>query len=60
MMEILYQNLANIELPHVIMWIIGGLLIYLAIAKEIVEQHGGTITAVSENQITAFTVKLPY
>ena len=34
MMEILYQNLANIELPHVIMWIIGGLLIYLAIAKE--------------------------
>ena len=33
-MEILYQNLANIELQHVIMWIIGGILIYLAIAKE--------------------------
>ncbi len=33
-MEILYQNLGNIELAHVIMWIIGGVLIYLAIAKE--------------------------
>jgi len=33
-MEILYQNLLNIELGHVIMWIIGGILIYLAIAKE--------------------------
>ncbi len=33
-MEILLQNFANIELPHVIMWAIGGLLIYLAIAKE--------------------------
>ncbi len=33
-MEILLQNLANIELPHVIMWIIGGVLIYLAIGKE--------------------------
>ena len=33
-MEILYQNLGNIQLPHVIMWIIGGVLIYLAIAKE--------------------------
>ncbi len=33
-MEILFQNFANIELPHVIMWVIGGVLIYLAIAKE--------------------------
>ena len=33
-MEILYQNLANIELQHVVMWIIGGVLIYLAIVKE--------------------------
>ena len=33
-MEILYQNLANIELQHVVMWAIGGILIYLAIAKE--------------------------
>ena len=32
-MEILYQNLSNITIPHVIMWIIGGVLIYLAIAK---------------------------
>ncbi len=33
-MEILYQNLLNIEWQHVVMWIIGGILIYLAIAKE--------------------------
>ena len=33
-MEILIQNFANIELQHVAMWIIGGILIYLAIAKE--------------------------
>ncbi len=33
-MEVLYQNLANIELGHVAMWVIGGLLIYLAIAKQ--------------------------
>ncbi len=33
-MEILFENFSNIELPHVIMWIIGGVLIYLAIAKE--------------------------
>ncbi len=33
-MEILYQNLQYITLPHVIMWIIGGILIYLAIARE--------------------------
>ena len=33
-MEILIQNFANIELQHVAMWIIGGALIYLAIAKE--------------------------
>ncbi len=33
-MEVLLQNFANIDLPEVIMWIIGGVLIYLAIAKE--------------------------
>ena len=33
-MEILIQNFANIELQHVVMWLIGGILIYLAIAKE--------------------------
>ena len=33
-MEILIQNFANIELQHIIMWAIGGILIYLAIAKE--------------------------
>jgi len=33
-MEELYQNLLTIELNQVIMWLIGGVLIYLAIAKE--------------------------
>ena len=33
-MEVLYQNLFNIEPGHVAMWAIGGLLIYLAIAKK--------------------------
>ena len=33
-MEALYQNLLTIELNQVIMWAIGGLLIYLAISKE--------------------------
>ncbi len=33
-LQVLLQNFSNIELPHVIMWIIGGVLIYLAIVKE--------------------------
>lgn len=33
-MEVLYQNLLNIEWQMVVMWAIGGLLIYLAIAKD--------------------------
>ena len=33
-MEILYQNFANITYQQVIMWIIGGVLIFLAIKKE--------------------------
>ena len=33
-MEVLIQNFSNITLPQVIMWCIGGVLIYLAIAKE--------------------------
>ena len=33
-MEILYENLALIELPQLIMWCIGAILIYLAIVKE--------------------------
>ncbi len=33
-MEVLIQNFSNITVPMVIMWIIGGVLIYLAIAKE--------------------------
>ena len=37
----------------------GGAGLGLAIAKEIVTLHGGTITANSENQITTFTVELP-
>lgn len=37
----------------------GGAGLGLAIAKEIVTLHGGTITAESENQVTTFTVELP-
>ncbi len=33
-MEFLYENLLLIEWPDIIMWAIGGILIYLAIAKE--------------------------
>ena len=33
-MEILYENFLRIELGQVIMWLIGGVLIYLAIAKD--------------------------
>ncbi len=33
-MEILYENLLNINILQVVMWVIGGILIYLAIAKE--------------------------
>ncbi len=33
-MEALYENLLNIQWQQVVMWLIGGLLIYLAIKKE--------------------------
>ncbi|MBQ3591736.1 MAG: sodium ion-translocating decarboxylase subunit beta, partial [Clostridia bacterium] len=33
-MEILYQNLLNMDWRYLVMWAIGGLLIYLAIAKD--------------------------
>ena len=33
-MEVLFENFANLEIGHVVMWIIGGVLIYLAIKKE--------------------------
>ena len=33
-MEILYENILAIELPQLVMWIIGAVLIYLAIVKE--------------------------
>ena len=33
-MEVLYQNLLTVELGQVIMWLIGGVLIYLAITKQ--------------------------
>lgn len=37
----------------------GGAGLGLAIAREIVTLHGGTITAQSENEVTVFTVELP-
>lgn len=37
----------------------GGAGLGLAIAKEIVALHGGTITAASENEVTTFCVSLP-
>ena len=33
-MEIIYENILNIQWQHIVMWIIGGLLIYLAIKKD--------------------------
>ncbi len=33
-LEVLIQNFANIDWTHVVMWVIGAVLIYLAIAKE--------------------------
>ena len=33
-MEFLYENLLNLTWQHVVMWIIGGVLIYLAIKKD--------------------------
>ena len=37
----------------------GGAGLGLAIAREIVELHGGAITAESENEVTTFIVELP-
>lgn len=37
----------------------GGAGLGLAIAKEIINLHGGTITAESENEITVFTINIP-
>lgn len=33
-MSILYENFLNITWQHVVMWLIGGLLIFLAIKKD--------------------------
>lgn len=37
----------------------GGAGLGLAIAKQIVELHGGCLTAESKNEVTAFTIELP-
>ena len=37
----------------------GGAGLGLAIAKEIVTLHGGSITAASENEVTTFQITLP-
>ena len=37
----------------------GGAGLGLAIAREIVQRHGGTISAQSEDHVTSFTVELP-
>ena len=33
-MQILYENLLEITWQHIVMWLIGGLLIYLAIKRD--------------------------
>ena len=33
-MEVLYQNLLNLDIKMIIMWLIGGVLIYLAVKKD--------------------------
>ena len=33
-MEILWENLLQIQWQHLVMWVIGGILIFLAIKKE--------------------------
>ena len=58
-MEILYENLLAIELPQLIMWIIGAVLIYLAIVKEIIQRHHGTVTAENGRDGLRMTISMP-
>ena len=59
-MEVLIQNFSYITLPMLVMWGIGGVLIYLAIVKEMVERNRGSISVTSEiGKGSTFRVELP-
>ena len=53
-MEVLLQNFANITWQSVVMWGIGGILIYLAIVKEMEPEIEGVLIAAQggdQNQV---------
>ena len=58
-MDILYTNLLAFDRYDLIMIAIGCVLVYLAIAKEIIELHDGSITVGSKDESICFTVTLP-
>ena len=57
----LFSNIGETKWQMVLMWAVGGLLIYLAIAKQIIALHGGDISVVSNLGFgTEFIILLPY